>query len=147
MVGCLFEVKDGVEEELFDGLAERMVVEGRRGLSRSDQCVGLCGVSRLFEGGRAGEVVEEAVRRARLCVSGGERVMLLLGCIEVGACAAQTGWNGGEVLRIVLEEIREGLTGKSGRWSLGKVAGKRYTRTVAWLRGLDELAAIEFGKL
>lgn len=146
IIGALQKSRDALDKGAFEALSTRAVKHSARTLTRSDQCVLLSRCALLFPtelGEQAMSCVRKAIAAAECCISGAERVMLLLDVVSVAVrlqeeevCdVCQNGVLGG-----VLRKIREIISGRKAKASaLGKVAVGRYQRLTNYVRSKLQL--------
>lgn len=155
IIGALRRSRDALDKGAFEALSMRAVKHGARTLTRSDQCVLLSRCALLFPtelGEQAMTCIRKAISAAECCVSGAERVMLLLDVVSVavrlqeeGVCdVCQDGVLGG-----VLKKIREIVSGRKAKVSaLGKIAVGRYQRIVNHIRSrLQDFETLDMSEL
>lgn len=155
IIGALQQCRDALDKGAFEALSTRAVKHAARTLTRSDQCVLLSRCALLFPrdlGEQAMTCIRKAISAAECCVSGAERVMLLLDVVSVAVrlqkedvCdVCQDGILGG-----MLKKIREIVSGRKAKASaLGKIAVGRYQRIVNHIRSkLQDFETLDMSDL
>lgn len=155
IIGALQRCRDALEKGAFEALSTRAVKHAARTLTRSDQCVLLSRCALLFPkelGEQAMGCIRKAISAAECCVSGAERVMLLLDVVSVAVRlqeenvydVCQDGVLGGALMK-----IREIISGRKAKASpLGKIAVGRYQRVVNHIRSrLQDFEALDVSEL
>lgn len=136
IIGTVAMTSSGLEQEMREAVRKRAVMHARRMLTRSDQCVLLGRCAEMWSNGEEmGECLTSALESAMECMNGAERVLLLLDVCRAAVRVGEGDKTGGEVLEKAMKEARGILGGRAARMSgVGKLAGARYSRVVAYVR-------------
>lgn len=141
IISTLRQCRDSLDKGSFEALSTRAIKHASRTLTRSDQCVLLSRCALLFGqdmSERCVDCLRKAIAAGECCVSGAERVLLLLDVVDVMIVLQEE-----EICEVcadgmmgsVLKHVRDIVAGRKAKMTgLGKIAIARYQRVVSYIR-------------